>query len=79
MINENDIRKELKMFVENTIDVKNYIEKRLKQYSDDNNNDFTDLKTYFASNVDVVQPNSQQEEEEAYLKIVNDFLSQEGY
>lgn len=79
MINENDILKELRTLTENQFDIKKYIEKRLKQYSDDKNNDFSDLKTYFATNIDIEQPTNAQEEEEAYMKIVNDFLTGQGY
>ena len=71
---ELDIIKEQKQF-----DLKNYLEKRLAQYAENNNNDFDNLKTYFANNTDIVQPKTAQDEEEAYMKLLHDFLTDAGY
>lgn len=79
MINKENIRMELKILTESTFDLKKYIEKRLQKYSSDNDNDFKDLKKYFADNVDIIQPKTPEEEEEGYLKIVGEFLSDNGY
>lgn len=85
MINENKMKQELRNLTEvkNTImenfDMKTYIEKRLKQYSDANDNDFSDLKDYFTNNTDIEQPTNAQEEEEAYMKLIHNFLSGEGF
>ena len=77
---DNTIRKELKLLIESTqFDLKGHIEKRLQQYTVDNNSDFEDLKTYFKDNTDIEQPTNAQEEEEAYLKLMDKFLSSSGY
>ena len=79
MINETTIKQELRNLTEGHFDMKAYIEKRLKQYSEANNNDFEDLKNYFANNTDMEQPTNAQEEEEAYMKLIHNFLSDEGF
>ena len=86
MINENNIRQELRKLTESEdiigesdFDMKSYIERRLKQYSDAKQNDFSDLKSYFANNTDIEQPTNAQEEEEAYMKLIHNFLSSEGF
>jgi parvulin-like peptidyl-prolyl isomerase len=79
MINETYIKQELRKLTESQFDLRGYIEKRLKQYTQDNGSDFDDLRNYFSNNTDIVQPTNAQEEEEAYLKLLNDFLSSEGY
>lgn len=76
----NTIRKELKLLIENTqFDLKGYIEKRLQQYTVDKNSDFEDLKSYFKNNADIENPTNAQEEEEAYLKLMDKFLTSSGY
>lgn len=59
--------------------IKTYIESRLKKYSDDHHDNFEALKDYFNQNTDIVQPTNAQEEDEAYMKLLNDFLVSQGY
>jgi hypothetical protein len=64
---------------ETDFDIKSYIEGRLKKYSQEHDDNFEALKDYFNNNTDIINPKTPQEEEEAYMKLLHDFLDSVGY
>ncbi len=75
---KNLVQKEINLIKEE-FNLRNYIERRLEKYTQDNNKDFTELKKYFLDNSDLIKPKTPQEEEEGYLKLMHDFLELKGY
>jgi hypothetical protein len=55
------------------------INERLMAYADENGEDYYEMKSYFMKEADPQNMKSPKKAKDAYFKIVNDFLSEEGY
>ena len=55
------------------------INERLMAYADENGEDYYKMKSHFMNEADPQNMKSPKNAKDAYFKIVNDFLSEEGY
>jgi hypothetical protein len=61
------------------MEMKKLIEDRLRVYCKEHSANFYELKNYFLMNTDLIHPSIESDKDEAYLRLVHNYLTTQGY